>query len=41
MHTEGEAAGAHSKAQAGIPFALSTLGTTSIENGQSRKPEWP
>ena len=31
MHTEGEIAGARAAARAGIPFALSTLGTTSIE----------
>jgi L-lactate dehydrogenase (cytochrome) len=31
MHTEGEVAGAGAAAAAGIPFALSTLGTTSIE----------
>ena len=31
MHTEGETAGAHAAARAGIPFSLSTLGTTTIE----------
>jgi isopentenyl diphosphate isomerase/L-lactate dehydrogenase-like FMN-dependent dehydrogenase len=31
MHTEGEIAGATAAAAAGIPFALSTLATTSIE----------
>ncbi|MBY0441409.1 MAG: alpha-hydroxy-acid oxidizing protein [Mycobacteriaceae bacterium] len=31
MQTEGEIAGARAAAQAGIPFSLSTLGTTSIE----------
>ncbi len=31
MHTEGEAAGAGAAAAVGIPFALSTLGTMSIE----------
>jgi L-lactate dehydrogenase (cytochrome) len=31
MHTEGEIAGARAAARAGIPFSLSTLGTTSIE----------
>jgi L-lactate dehydrogenase (cytochrome) len=31
MHTEGEEAGAAAAAAAGIPFALSTLGTTSVE----------
>jgi L-lactate dehydrogenase (cytochrome) len=32
MHTAGEAAGAAAAAAAGIPFALSTMGTTSIED---------
>ncbi|WP_242090693.1 alpha-hydroxy-acid oxidizing protein, partial [Microbacterium lacticum] len=32
MHTEGEVAGAGAAGAAGIPFTLSTLGTTSIEN---------
>ncbi len=32
MHTEGERAGASVAADAGIPFALSTLGTTAIED---------
>jgi L-lactate dehydrogenase (cytochrome) len=32
MQTEGEVAGAHAAARAGIPFALSTMGTTSIED---------
>ncbi len=32
MQTEGETAGASAAAAAGIPFALSTLGTTSIES---------
>lgn len=31
MHSDGERAGARAAAAAGIPFALSTLGTTSIE----------
>ncbi|SDK88646.1 L-lactate dehydrogenase (cytochrome)/glycolate oxidase [Glycomyces sambucus] len=31
MHTEGETAGAGAAAAAGIPFALSTMGTTPIE----------
>jgi L-lactate dehydrogenase (cytochrome) len=31
MHTEGEIAGATAAGDAGIPFALSTMGTTSIE----------
>lgn len=30
MHTEGEIAGATTAGAAGIPFALSTMGTTSI-----------
>jgi L-lactate dehydrogenase (cytochrome) len=32
MHTDGETAGARAAARAGIPFALSTLGTSSIED---------
>lgn len=32
MHTEGEIAGAHAAARAGIPFSLSTLGTCAIED---------
>lgn len=32
MHTEGEIAGASAAARAGIPFSLSTLGTTAIED---------
>jgi L-lactate dehydrogenase (cytochrome) len=32
MHTEGETAGAGAAGAAGIPFTLSTLGTTSIED---------
>jgi L-lactate dehydrogenase (cytochrome) len=32
MHHEGEIAGASAAASAGIPFALSTMGTTSIED---------
>jgi L-lactate dehydrogenase (cytochrome) len=32
MHTEGEIAGARAAARAGIPFALSTLGTAAIED---------
>jgi len=31
LHTEGEEAGAAAAAAAGIPFALSTVGTTSVE----------
>jgi L-lactate dehydrogenase (cytochrome) len=32
MHTEGEIAGAHAAARAGIPFSLYTLGTCAIED---------
>jgi L-lactate dehydrogenase (cytochrome) len=32
MHTEGEIAGASAAARAGVPFSLSTLGTTAIED---------
>jgi L-lactate dehydrogenase (cytochrome) len=39
MHTEGEVAGASSAARAGIPFALSTLGTTSIEDVKAANPD--
>jgi L-lactate dehydrogenase (cytochrome) len=38
MHTEGELAGARAAAQAGIPFALSTLGTASIEEVKAANP---
>src|SRR5690242_6806411 len=38
MHTEGETAGAGAAAAAGIPFSLSTLGTTSIENVKAANP---
>jgi L-lactate dehydrogenase (cytochrome) len=38
MHTEGEIAGAHAAAGAGIPFALSTLGTCSIEDVKAANP---
>jgi L-lactate dehydrogenase (cytochrome) len=38
MQTEGEIAGATAAAQAGIPFALSTLGTTSIEDVAAASP---
>jgi L-lactate dehydrogenase (cytochrome) len=38
MQTEGEIAGASAAGQAGIPFALSTLGTTSIEDVKSANP---
>jgi len=39
MQTEGEIAGASAAAAAGIPFTLSTLGTTSIEAVKSANPE--
>jgi L-lactate dehydrogenase (cytochrome) len=38
MHTQGEVAGAHAAARAGIPFALSTLGTSSIEAVKAANP---
>lgn len=38
MHTEGEIAGAGAAAAAGIPFTLSTLGTTSIEKVKETNP---
>ena len=38
MHTQGEIAGASAAGQAGIPFALSTLGTTSIEDVKAANP---
>ncbi|MGV0778101.1 alpha-hydroxy acid oxidase [Mycolicibacterium elephantis] len=38
MHTEGEIAGARVAARAGIPFALSTLGTASIEDVKAANP---
>jgi L-lactate dehydrogenase (cytochrome) len=38
MRTEGEIAGASAAGQAGIPFALSTLGTTSIEDVKAANP---
>jgi L-lactate dehydrogenase (cytochrome) len=38
MHTEGEIAGAHAAARAGIPFSLSTLGTSSIEDVKAANP---
>ena len=38
MQTEGEVAGAGAAAAAGIPFTLSTLGTTSIENVRATNP---
>jgi L-lactate dehydrogenase (cytochrome) len=39
MHTEGELAGARVAAAAGIPFALSTLGTASIEDVAAAVPQ--
>jgi L-lactate dehydrogenase (cytochrome) len=39
MHTEGEIAGATAAAEAGIPFTLSTLGTTSIEAVKAANPD--
>jgi isopentenyl diphosphate isomerase/L-lactate dehydrogenase-like FMN-dependent dehydrogenase len=38
MQTEGERAGAAAAAAAGIPFALSTMGTTSIEDVAAAAP---
>ncbi|EXG82751.1 alpha-hydroxy acid oxidase [Cryptosporangium arvum] len=38
MHTEGETAGAGAAGAAGIPFTLSTLGTTSIEDVKAANP---
>ncbi|MCR2791841.1 alpha-hydroxy-acid oxidizing protein [Microbacterium sp. zg.Y625] len=38
MQTEGESAGAGAAAAAGIPFTLSTLGTTSIEDVKAANP---
>lgn len=38
MHAEGEVAGAAAAAAAGIPFALSTMGTTSIEDVAAAAP---
>jgi L-lactate dehydrogenase (cytochrome) len=39
MQTEGERAGASAAAAAGIPFALSTMGTTSIEDVAAAAPD--
>lgn len=39
MHSEGEIAGASAAGAAGIPFSLSTLGTTSIENLAAANPQ--
>lgn len=38
MHTEGELAGASAAAHAGIPFSLSTLGTSTIEDVRAANP---
>lgn len=38
MHTQGERAGASAAGAAGIPFALSTVGTTSIEDVKAANP---
>ena len=39
MHAEGEIAGAQAAAAAGIPFSLSTMGTTSIEDVAAAAPD--
>ena len=39
MQTEGEIAGAHAAARAGIPFSLSTMGTTAIEDVKAANPD--
>ena len=39
MQTEGELAGATAAAAAGIPFALSTMGTTAIEDVKAANPD--
>src|SRR5690606_5443342 len=39
MQTEGEIAGAGAAAAAGIPFTLSTLGTSSIEDVKAANPD--
>ncbi|RNE67053.1 alpha-hydroxy acid oxidase [Cryobacterium tepidiphilum] len=38
MQTEGEIAGAHAAARAGIPFSLSTMGTSAIEDVKAANP---
>ena len=38
MQTEGEIAGAHAAAKAGIPFSLSTMGTTAIDDVKAANP---
>jgi L-lactate dehydrogenase (cytochrome) len=39
MHAEGEVAGARAAGAAGIPFSLSTLGTTTIEGVKAANPD--
>ena len=39
MQAEGEIAGAHAAAPAGIPFSLSTMGTTAIEDVKAANPD--
>jgi isopentenyl diphosphate isomerase/L-lactate dehydrogenase-like FMN-dependent dehydrogenase len=39
MHAEGEIAGASAAAAAGIPFSLSTMGTTAIEDVKAANPD--
>ena len=39
MHTEGERAGARAAAKYGIPFTLSTLGTTTVEDVVAAAPD--
>jgi L-lactate dehydrogenase (cytochrome) len=39
MHTEGEVAGACAAGAAGIPYTLSTIGTTSIEDVKAANPQ--
>jgi L-lactate dehydrogenase (cytochrome) len=39
MQTEGEIAGAGAAAAAGIPFSLSTMGTTAIEDAKAANPD--
>ena len=41
MQTEGEIAGASAAAAAGIPFSLSTMGTTAIEGVKKANPNGP
>ena len=38
MQTKGEIAGAHAAARVGIPFSLSPLGTSSIEDVKAANP---